>query len=530
MTKKGLIVILMALFVVAGLGSAFAVQTGGMTSNNGLPNSNAPRLPQAAFNGAGNEFANGFTAGLDVHVNPDGLGDTLIYNYFNARENMGTYFSVVNTASNYIRARVRFHEGANIDESYCKSGSWEILDFDLCLTPDDAWTGWVVQGTDGKGILCSADVHTLIWDGVTSQTFVAAGGGTTVGCVSFKTEAEGAEPGIKAVDTLEGYWTIIGESTLQFDRNVNDNNPRVIPMTSSNYTCDPKFAIPQSDVPNALFGSAFVADINDPTNSPFYEFNATAIADFHSQTIGGSFAAGTESPTLANGGDHLLGINYILTKANLYGTYLLDGGFESEFILTFPTKRYSRENTCLHDVGVLSTNTGNWISLPTLTNPFASASFVFADNQLEPTVFITVWDLDENKAKGSKCAFSPCPEAGTDVIPFELNVLTVSKTGAAANHIMPSELNPNGLIVVPSAANFDRGWVDINLTGPFHSTVADERDIITVGVAGLRLETFGLPVLGLQLLNNKNYSGMLPMQATTLVGATPSTVIPVVIN
>lgn len=485
MTKRGLIVILMALFVVAGFGSAFAVQTGGMTSNNGLAGSNAPRLPQAAFNGIGNDFANGFTTGLDVHVNPDGLGDTLIYNYFNAREGMGTYFSVVNTSDvSYIRARVRFHEGADIVGSACNAGSWEILDFDICLTPDDVWTAWVVEGNGGVGTLCSADTHTLIWDGVTSQTFVQAGNGgvnSGVGCVAFKTGDDGAQAGITASDTLEGYWTIIGEATQW---NVTDT----VPMTADTYTCDPNDSTDHGDVPNVLFGSAFIADLADPTNSPFYAYNATAIADFNNIAIQGEFGAGTEFPTLEDGGDLLRGVNYILTKEHTYATYLLDSDFRTEYILTFPTKRYTQ------------------IQQGCDTNIF-----------VPDTVRITKWDLDENPELPSGCSFSPCKENPEDHIPYELNVITVSKKNATINRIMPSEQNVASIIVTP----FDRGWIDINFNDTTtntlgnHRTVADEDTFVQADSSVFT--TWGWPMLTLQLQYNKNYSSATPMQLLTNV-------------
>ncbi len=490
MTKRGLIVILMALFVVASFGSAFAVQTGGMTSNNGLVGTQAPRLPQAATNGIGNDFANGFTTGLDVHVNPDGLGDVLIYNYFNAREGMGTYFSVVNTSDvSYIRARVRFHEGADITETSCDMGSWEILDFDICLTPDDVWTAWIVEGNGGVGTICSADTHTLIWDGVTSQTFVQAGNGgvnSGIGCVAFKTDAEGAQTGIDAHETLEGYWTIIGEATQW-------NAADTAPMTANTYTCDPNDSTDHGDVPNVLFGSAFIADLADPTNSPFYAYNATALADFESQAIAGQFGAGTEYPTLADGGDVLRGVNYILTKEHAYATYLLDGDWQTEYVLTFPTKRYSQQT-----YGCTSTVVPN-------NNPF-----------YDDTVRITKWDLDENPELPTGCSFSPCKTNPEDHIPYELNVITVSKKNAAINRIMPSELNVAGIIVTP----FDRGWIDINFNDSAavagnHRTVANESTFVNVDSS--TFTTWGWPMLTLQLQNNKNYSAATPMQLLTNV-------------
>ena len=479
----------MALFVVAGFGTAFAVQTNGMTSNNQLVGSGAARLPQAGLNALSvNDFANGLTAGLDVNVNPDALGDTLIYNYFNARSDMATFFSVVNTSSLPIRARVRFHEGANIAGSTCTSGSWEILDFDVCLTPNDMWTGYVKQVPSGStpntngGQICSVDNHTLVWDNVSSHTLGTATGGE--GCFNFKYGPQNPVSGITADNTLEGYFTIIGEYV--------QNN---VPYAAANYTCDPTSRYGTylgtgtvGDVPNALTGYAFVADIADPANSPFYGYNATAIADFNNVALNTANVFASETPTLsADGGDLLRGINYILTKEQVMSTYLLWDSWETELVLTFPTKRY--------------------------TETAASCSGIFHD----PRVTITVWDDDEN-THTSGCQNSPCIGAADDQIPYELNVLPVNML-SNTNFMMPSTLHaPNGSVIqngTISTQDYDRGWVNINFNSatttlvPLHQTIANE------GATGTAFTAHGWPVLSLQLLNYKNFSGAVPMAAKT---------------
>ena len=85
MLKRSSLVLAVALVLFA-FGVASAGQIDGLMSNNG------PRLPLDAA-----QFVNGATANLDVYVNPGGKGDTLIYNYYNARNNTATYFTVVNT-------------------------------------------------------------------------------------------------------------------------------------------------------------------------------------------------------------------------------------------------------------------------------------------------------------------------------------------------------------------------------------------------------------------------------------------------
>ncbi len=74
-----------------------------------------------------------------VNLNPDGLGQVLIYPYYTVNKNNSTAISVVNTTSRVKAVKVRFLEGAN---------SKEVLDFNLYLSPFDVWTA-AVFATDG---------------------------------------------------------------------------------------------------------------------------------------------------------------------------------------------------------------------------------------------------------------------------------------------------------------------------------------------------------------------------------------------
>lgn len=83
------------------------------------------------------------TAGA-VHVNPDGLGQALIYPYYTVRSGVDTYLSVVNTTASVKAVKVRFLEGKR---------SREVLDFNLYLSPFDVWTGAVVATADGAKLV-----------------------------------------------------------------------------------------------------------------------------------------------------------------------------------------------------------------------------------------------------------------------------------------------------------------------------------------------------------------------------------------
>jgi hypothetical protein len=77
-----------------------------------------------------------------VDLNPDGLGQVLIYPYYTVNKSQDTLLSVVNTTSVGKAVKVRFLEGYN---------SREVLDFNLFLSPFDVWTAAVSQVSDDGG-------------------------------------------------------------------------------------------------------------------------------------------------------------------------------------------------------------------------------------------------------------------------------------------------------------------------------------------------------------------------------------------
>jgi hypothetical protein len=89
-----------------------------------------------------------------VSVNPDGLGQVLIYPYYTVRDKIAvaptglnapyaSLLSVVNSTSSAKAVKVRFLEGKN---------SREVLDFNLYLSKKDVWVAAIIATTSGAGI------------------------------------------------------------------------------------------------------------------------------------------------------------------------------------------------------------------------------------------------------------------------------------------------------------------------------------------------------------------------------------------
>ncbi len=71
-----------------------------------------------------------------VNINPDGLGQVLIYSYYTTNDGNQTILSVVNTTEEVKAIKVRFLEGYN---------SREVLDFNLYLSPKDVWVAAITD-------------------------------------------------------------------------------------------------------------------------------------------------------------------------------------------------------------------------------------------------------------------------------------------------------------------------------------------------------------------------------------------------
>src|ERR1044072_1682594 len=84
-----------------------------------------------------------------VNLNPDGLGQVLIYPYYTTRADAGgnaytSLLSVVNTTSSAKAVKVRFLEGKN---------SREVLDFNLFLSKHDVWTAAILPSSTGGALV-----------------------------------------------------------------------------------------------------------------------------------------------------------------------------------------------------------------------------------------------------------------------------------------------------------------------------------------------------------------------------------------
>ena len=83
-----------------------------------------------------------------VSVNPDGMGQVLVFPYYNTNNNFQTSFNVRNTKDEYKAVKVRLRESKN---------SNDVLDFNVYMSPFDVFTFTVVPNGVGNPILQTVD-------------------------------------------------------------------------------------------------------------------------------------------------------------------------------------------------------------------------------------------------------------------------------------------------------------------------------------------------------------------------------------
>jgi len=442
MFKKAVLMVFATMLLIAGAGFASAAQVGGMTSGLGTT------LP----------------AGLTVHVNPAGLGDGLIYGYYNAR-NALTFFRLVNTSTTHaVKARVRFREAKN---------SAEILDFNVCLSNKDQWSAWVLSPTaSGPAVIMPVDgglnaLAAWLPDTITAPNIKNVGeGGTGVafkcgsgaGCSSTATSLKN----VTAADTQEGYWEVIGEAAIDHVGTVDGAENTKINFTedqclNNNGIHDTTTIL---DVPNVLGGDASVFVVR-PTVSGLFSYNATALADCR---LIQDYSIADESPDWNACLNGQVGVDYVLTKQNHIAMYNVESWdkAQTEVIINFPTRSK-------HDPSTKPFTFGSDKCQPISLNLY---------NDLQDTTTTTTDFSPGNTATGA----SLCNEVNV----IKINTSDILSSGVAKTLDVTSVTPFTGL-----------GWVRIGLnTSIPAATCATKSTSVCFPSTASTHETYGLPSLG----------------------------------
>lgn len=93
----------------------------------------------------------------EAYVNPDGLGQVLVFPYYTVRNGFKSFFNITNTSNETLALRVRFREGHNTRDA---------LTFTLVLSAYDAWAAWIEDAPSGP-VVKTTDNSCTMYIGMT---------------------------------------------------------------------------------------------------------------------------------------------------------------------------------------------------------------------------------------------------------------------------------------------------------------------------------------------------------------------------
>ncbi|MEO8537561.1 MAG: hypothetical protein ABI533_08530, partial [Betaproteobacteria bacterium] len=454
-----------------------------------------------------------------VNLNPDGLGQVLIYPYYTTRTTAAgnaynSLLSVVNSTASVKAVKVRFLEGKN---------SREVLDFNLFLSPKDVWTAGIVPIGAGAGIITNDKSCTLPAIPAAGKAFV-----------NFAYTADGA--GTTLDRTKEGYVEIIEMAT--FD-DASDTAANVTHIAGVPPGCkDETDALassealppgqPDQDGRTGIFGGMTLINVDAGTD---YTEDAVALDNFSDVSIYSN--AGSVQPDLTQAsppvsvlfannfvynslwsGATADPVSAVLMHDHVLNEFVLDKGTQSgtDWVVTMPTKRFYVAN-----------GTG-------AARRLFQRNFNKTDGACDD-VSLNIYDREENTTS-TPLDFSPPPPTQSNALCWEANIITFNNSNVLASANVAN---------IPTS--FENGWLDLGffpstVTGAVHTLPNDATivtDIFAASTVG-PATYIGLPVVGFAVqsfLNGaitvggvstlSNYGGNFVQKGTRLIlSDTPS--------
>jgi hypothetical protein len=499
-----------------------------------------------------------------VNLNPDGLGQALIYPYYGVNSGNQTIVTVVNTANDVKAVKVRFLESRN---------SREVIDFNLYLSPFDVWTGSVFSlDANGAANLVTLDNSCTVPAIKGNTGLPSVGGNRYVPFRNVQYTGQFADGGgTNLARTREGHIEIIEMGVLLGDGAVTSSNGRLAEEATHNSSGVPAScarlvaawsqggawtgggAANNTNSPTGgLFGSGSVVDV---ANGTMLAYNADAIDGFY---FTGNSAddihnpPGSVLPTLADartgsrlppvssfvfrggatstvvqslwndrGVNALAGVDAVsavFLHDAIYNEYTTDAtlGAASEWVVTFPTKRFYVDDSAFGGPSVLpDIGTSAHFALA----PFAGLGFtvrgsggtLLASAACED-VSLSIYDREEQTTT-QPIDFSPQPTQGVNQLCEETNVITFRQSGAESA-ILGTPASRYLNIETP----FADGWMRMAFTT--NSDTGNDPGFLAVRAAASADgdQYRGLPVTGFAAVNviNRaatpgnlaNYSGL----------------------
>jgi hypothetical protein len=467
-----------------------------------------------------------------VNLNPDGLGQVLIYPYYTTQEGNDTLISVVNTADVAKAVKVRFLEGRN---------SREVLDFHLYLSAYDVWTGGIFSIPEGATGYPGAGVYTRDRSCTVPDIVTATADGQSIGDIGGTKYAvfvnwayADLDPGPDGVErTREGYIEMIEMADIvgaaagwvtHGASGVPANCAAAVGAWAPGGTGWPAAGQAAPNGQGALFGNAMIVNaargtvagyaadaiegfnygllhfepgnvepnLNDVNDPGFDTTQATAYVFEFGQLITSTY------PEVAAGGfGRVDAISALYATPRVINEYYLDGNDTvrgaTEWVITFPTKRfYVDDNPYIIDV----TGTVGVYNPDAPVAPFRNA---FRAGGSCEGIRVRLFNREERTPAGGSVGFSP-PRPGTpqNSLCWEAQVVTFGQgdnvTSNSPSSILGSTYFNN---ITPP---FDAGWAQIEF-----GTAAGGSFTVPTMRPSLEGNVFrGLPVTGFFAANYDN--------------------------
>jgi len=360
-----------------------------------------------------------------VNINPDGLGQVLIYPYYTTNGGNFTLLSVVNT-SDYAKAvKVRFMEGQN---------TREVLDFNLYMSAYDVWTAsiWDDAGTPTLTTEDTTCTVPYIYGNGGSQAFLPhalTDGGSTEISRASEGHFEMIEMGTLG-DTDEGSATaathVLGEPASCAQLVAAWTDPDDTVADDEGYWLMDPFN-DMSEPSGGLFGGAAIVNVSAGTA---YTYDAKAINGFADDVeanddlhqFPGSVLPGLNSGNITTGivfsdaGNALTSVgltrgvdavSFVFMHDQIMNEYTTEVGLaaSTEWVITFPTKHFY--------VYAPSSGSANPVA------PFTS-TWDAVDAACEVVLLDTIWNREEQTFIDPIISGEPVPPIVSPRLPADV--------------------------------------------------------------------------------------------------------------
>jgi hypothetical protein len=470
-----------------------------------------------------------------LNLNPDGLGQALVYPYYTVNKGNQTLVSVVNTTNRVKAVKVRFVEGRN---------SKEVLDFNLYLSPFDVWTGAVfATGATGAASLTTSDTSCTvprITGPVPFRNFQYTGtnrdySSATVASLaallgSIERTREGhlemIEMGLLQTGTAA---TQLAEEATHNATGVPNNCAALVAAWAPGGPWATNGALNIDTPAGGLYGAGTIVDV---ANGTLHAYNADAIEGFYTNSALPGFlhrnpgtiqpdlgfadnGAGTINVNIFSGNGTLIqqtvpagvrtknvtgpysydAVSLVYMHDAIYNEYVTDAavGASSEWVITYPTK--------VAYVDVLTD--------AEVRDPFTDS--FFDNGSACEAVNIAYWNREE-QVPGSipgSVDFSPPPPTDDPVAAafcYEAQVVSFNQSAVSAGSpsaVFGSTYASNINTTTATGGTFTTGWTRITFDSPLTPAQDNVLNNILNQPAGGQAFA-GLPVTGFWAANYTN--------------------------